>query len=409
MTMLSPDAWSIDARPCGRKRFDIGRGRLDTGIIGGSIKVGPEPNRIPAGGANEFQRLSASTLFVFAMCLTLGACREATRQDVEAKISFTQVPEWNTGDRDDEDVIEGNVDGARQGQQIVLYSKCGELWWLQPLLASPFTAILPGKAWRNEVHLGTEYAALLVDASYRPAAVLRQLPARGGGVAQVAVAHGQKKSSSFFIDFSGFKWRIRWKPSDRGGTSNPYNPGNVYTDGTGALHLQIVKRDQRWTCSEVKLTRSLGYGTYSFTVEDTSRLDPSLAFEMYTWDYSTDEQNNREFDINISRWADPDNKNAEFTLQPTFLPSNVSRFNAPAGKLTHTMIWEPGRIIMTTSRADAPAVAPVVSKRVFTSEVPAPGSESIRMAFFVYSHDKRGASGLQQRTEVVVDRFEFWP
>ena len=371
-------------------------------------KLGPARNRHLTDGAREFQLLSAATLLVSA-CLTLGACRQTTRHDVEAKISFTQVPEWNTGDRDDEDVIEGKVSGARQGQQMVLYTKCGQLWWLQPLLASPFTAILPDKAWRNEVHLGTEYAALLVDSSYHPAPVLRQLPGRGAAVAQVAVARGQEKSSSFFIDFSGFKWRVRWKPSDRGGTSNPYYPENVYTDRKGALHLQIVKRGQRWSCSEVKLTRSFGYGTYSFTVEDTSRLNPSVAFEMYTWDYSTDEQNNREFDINISQWGDPDNKNAEFTLQPTFLPSNVSRFVAPAGKLRHTMIWEPGRIIMSTSRADAPPGAPAVSKRVFTSEVPTPGSESIRMAFFVFWQGKHGVSGLRQRTEVVVDRFEFLP
>lgn len=352
---------------------------------------------------------SAGRLLLLAICLVLGGCHPATKQNIEAKISFTQVPEWNTGNQDEDDVIEGTVSGARQGQQMVLYSKCGGLWWLQPLLASPFTAILPDKAWRNEVHLGTDYAALLVDSSYRPAAVLRQLPGRGGAVVQVAVARGQAKSSSFFIDFSGFKWRVRFRPSDRGGTSNPYNPENVYTDRAGALHLQIVNRNQHWTCSEVKLTRSLGYGTYSFTVEDTSRLDPSLVFGIFTWDYSTDEQNNREFDINITRWGDPGNRNAEFTLQPTFLPSNVSRFAAPAGKLVHTIVWAPGKITMTTSRADAPARASPVSKHVFTSEVPTPGSESVRMAFYVYWQGKRPASGLKHRAEVVVDRFEFLP
>jgi hypothetical protein len=51
----------------------------------------------------------------------------------------------------------------------------------------------------------------------------------------------------------------------------------------------------------VNLTRSLGYGTYSFTVEDTSGLEPPVVFSMFTWDYSTDQENHREFDINISR------------------------------------------------------------------------------------------------------------
>jgi hypothetical protein len=361
------------------------------------------------GIRNECQLRSAAILLMFAICVALAGCHAGPKREVEAKISFTQVPQWNTGDRNEQDVIEGTVLGARPGQRIVLYSKCGGLWWLQPLLTSPFTAILPDKGWRNETHLGTEYAALLVDPLYHPAAVLRQLPERGGAVAQVAVTRGQEKSSSFFIDFSGFTWRVRWKPSDRGGTSNPYNPNNVYTDRAGALHLQIVNRDQRWTCSEVNLTRSLGYGTYSFTVEDTSRLDPAVVFGMFTWDYSTDQQNNREFDINISRWGDPDNKNAEYILQPSIVPSNISRFVVPAGKLKHTIIWEPGRVAMITSRVSASPGAPPVDSHVFTSEVPVPGSESVRMSFYVYWNPKRRSFGLQRRAEVVVDRFQYWP
>src|SRR5258708_39852607 len=148
-----------------------------------------------------------------------------------------------------------------------------------------------GPSLRNETHLGTEYAVLLVDPSFHPAAILSELPKRGQGIAAVAAARGQEKSSSFFVDFSGFTWRVRWKPSDRGGTSNPYRPENVYTDKVGALHLQIVKRDQGWTCSEVNLTRSLGYGTYSFTVEDISGLEPPVVFGMFTWEYATDREN----------------------------------------------------------------------------------------------------------------------
>jgi hypothetical protein len=379
---------------------------------------GPKPIRILAANdhpkfcqriRDECQQRSAAILLLFAMCVALAGCHPGTKRDVEAKISFTQVPQWNTGDRNEQDVIEGTTRGARQGQRIVLYSKCGGLWWLQPLLSFPFTAILPDKEWRNEMHLGTDYAALLVDPSYHPAAVLRRLPERGGAVAEVAVARGQEKSSSFFIDFSGFTWRVRWNPSDRGGTSNPYNPDNVYTDRTGALHLQIVNRDQRWTCSEVKLTRSLGYGTYSFTIEDTSSLEPAVVFSMFTWDYSTDQQNNREFDINISSGGDPDNKNGEFVLQPSIVPSNVSRFVAPAGKLKHTIIWEPGRVAMITSRASASPGAPSVSNHVFTSEVPTAGSEAVRMALYVYWNPKRRPSGLQHHAEVVVDRFQFLP
>jgi hypothetical protein len=360
------------------------------------------------GRANK-QGHSALLLFLTALAFALTGCHRATKPDIEAKISFTQVPQWSPGDVNEQDVLEGKVRGARQGQHIVVYSKTGKLWWLQPLLTSPLTPILPDGVWRNEAHLGTDYAALLVDPSYHPAAVLDELPNRGRGVEAVAASRGQEKSSSFFVDFSGFTWRVRWPPSDRGGTRNPYDPKNVYVDKDGALHLQIIKREEGWTCSEVNLTRSLGYGTYSFTVEDISNLEPAAVFEMFTWDHSTDEENHREFDINISRWGDPENKNAEFAVQPSFMPINMSRFAAPAGKLKHTIIWEPGRITMVTSRASGAAGASIVSRHSFTSEVPTAGSEAVRMAFYVYREPNGNSSGLHHRAEVVVDHFEFLP
>lgn len=334
-------------------------------------------------------------------------CHRGAQPKPHAKISFTQVPELSPGDHDQQDVIQGTVSGAQPGQRIVLYSKTGELWWLQPLLASPFTAVSANHVWGNETHLGTEYAALLVDPSYHPAACLRQMPDVGGFVSAVAVNRGQEKSSSFFTSFSGLTWRVRWKPSDRGGTPNSYRPENVYVDEAGALHLQVVKRDQQWTCSEVNLTRSLGYGTYSFTVEDSSKLEAPVVFGMFIWDYSTDQPSNREFDIEVSRWGEPDRQNAQFVLQPNYGVMNLSRFAAPAGKLKHTIVWEPGRLTMMTSRL-LPG-EPIVYKHTFTSGVPGPGSESVRMTLYVYWNGKGEPASLHHTAEVVVDRFQFLP
>jgi hypothetical protein len=354
------------------------------------------------------RQLSAVLLLAAAFSLLIG-CRAGAKQDVEPKISFTQLPQWSLGDENLQDVMEGTITGAREGQRIVIYSKSGGLWWVQPLATSPFTAILPDHAWRNELHLGTDYAVLLVDPSYDPSPVLADLPNRGQAVVAVAVAHGQEKSSSFFVNFSGFTWRVRRAPSDRGGTSNPYNPDNVYIDRSGALHLRIIKRDQQWTCSEVNLTRSLGYGTYSFTVEDTSRLEPPEVFGMFTWDYSTHQENYGEFDINVSRWSDAKAQNAEFVIQPAVVPANISRFVVPPGKLKYTIIWEPGRVTMLASRPPGGSAAAVISQHVFTSEVPAPGFESIRMTLYVYRDPNGKLPGLQDPAEVVVDHFDFLP
>ena len=139
------------------------------------VSPGSKPIRILAADGHpklcqairdERQMRSRATLRLFAICATLAGCHPGTKRDVEPRIAFTQVPQWSTGDRNEQDVIEGTVRGARKGQQIALYSKCGGSWRLQPLLASPFARILPNKNWGNEVHLGTEYAALLLDPSY---------------------------------------------------------------------------------------------------------------------------------------------------------------------------------------------------------------------------------------------------
>lgn len=363
--------------------------------------------RVRSGNGRHARGLGI-LLLACTLSFALAGC-EGARRNPEAKILFTQVPERNRGNQNKQDVMEGTVSGARQGQRLVIYSKSGGLWWLQPLLTSPFTPILPDGVWRNETHLGSDYAVLLVDPGYHPAAVLDRVPEPQKGIAAVAVSPGQERSLSYFADFSGFTWRVRKMPSDRGGTTNPYNPENVFVDQKGALHLRIIKRDQQWSCSEVNLTRSLGYGTYSITVEDISKLEPGAVFGIFTWDYSTDQENHGEFDINISQWGDPQDENAEFVLQPSLFPNNFSRFEAPAGKLKHTIVWEPGRITMITSHASGPRDTSVVSRHVFESEVPTPGVESLRMTFFAYRKPNEQSSRLHHPAEVVVDRFEYLP
>jgi hypothetical protein len=353
------------------------------------------------------QRFSA-ILKVTGLLLALTGCQKAAQPSLEPKILFTQVPQSDLGDQNLEDVIEGTVSGSHPGQNMVVYSKTAGLWWLQPRLNSPFTPILPGGVWRNEVHLATDYAALLVDSTYHPAPVLTELPKVGRGIETIAATPGPAQSSMFFVNFSGYQWRVRKVPSNRGGSSNPYDPKNVYVDQSGALHLQIVSRNDQWTCSEVNVTRSLGYGTYVFTVEDTSNLDPAASFTMFTWDHSSTQGNHGEWDVNIGRWGEAQSGNAQFAVQPAFLPLNMSRFKAPGGKLRHTIVWEEGRVTMTTTQLSGKETR-LISKHVFTDEVPKPVDESVRMALYVYSDPNHKLPAIDHYTEVIVDHFEFLP
>jgi hypothetical protein len=40
---------------------------------------------------------SAAILLLIMLCHSLSGCHQGTNRDVEAKISFTQVPQWNPG------------------------------------------------------------------------------------------------------------------------------------------------------------------------------------------------------------------------------------------------------------------------------------------------------------------------
>jgi hypothetical protein len=274
------------------------------------------------------------------------------------------------------------------------------------LHSNPFTAVQNSGKWTNATHLGTEYAAILVDPGFHPQPNYDALPARGGSIAAVAVVPGQAKPPSAIAAFSGYEWRLRDAPSNRGGVLSPYSPSNIWVDPDGAMHLRIAKKGTEWVCSEVSLTRSFGYGTYRFVVRDVSHLEPSEVFSIFTWDYAGGDQGNREVDIETSRWGDPNNNNARFVVQPYNVATNVSHFVAPQGKLTHTFRWEPGRISFRTVRGTGAAASDVVAEHEFTSGVPAPGIESIRMNHYVFRY---GSPVQSDESEVVVERFEYLP
>ncbi len=339
------------------------------------------------------------------ICMLVNGCHSRSGAS-SPFIEFTRIPPAAEGGPDKLDIIEGRVIGGVPGQQIVLYAKSGT-WWVQPLVSETFTKIQPNSKWINSIHLGTEYAAVLVEPGYHPPTTMSVLPTPGGGVVAVAIAKGAGPGSpvSKTLSFSGYEWRIRDTPSDRGGM-NLYDASNAWTDSDGALHLRIAKQAGHWTCAEVTLTRSFGYGTYSIVVQDTSHLESPVVFSMFTWDYAGSDQNHREMDIEVSRWGDPTSKNAQYVVQPFFIPENASRFMAPSGVLTHYFRWEPGLATFHTVRGAGSGSKPRVAEHVFTSGVPSPGIETLRMNLYVFGGAK---DSLKNGAEVVIEKFEYLP
>lgn len=263
-------------------------------------------------------------LLVAAICVPLGGCLSSQAHN-EPFIEISHVPPAGDGSPDNLQTIAGRVTGARPGERIVLFAHSG-VWWVQPFATQPFTEIRADSTWNSTTHPGSEYAALLVDARYHPPPTVKELPEKGGPVLALAtVGGGPPPSPPRTLQFSGYQWEIRETSSDAGGSRNFYDPGNAWTDKSGFMHLKIARQGDRWMSAEVKLSRSLGYGSYRFVVQDIDHLEPAAVFGLLTWD---DFGPAREMDIEISRWGEPEDKNAQYVIQPYVVPANSVRFTA---------------------------------------------------------------------------------
>jgi hypothetical protein len=328
----------------------------------------------------------------------------------EPAVEFTTIPPAAQGGRERVANIAGRVSGARPGQQIVVYARSGP-WWVQPWPDKPFIPVRTDSTWSTPTHLGFEYAALLVDPGFHPPPTMDTAPAPGGSVVAVETVKGVgtvQIAPTKPLKFSGYDWNVRTIAGDRGGLNNLYNPDNAWTDASGALHLLMKKRSGRWSCAEVELSKSFGYGTYIYVVRDVTHLEPAAVLSLNTFDDWGGDQHNRELDVEMSRWGDASNKNnAQFGVEPFYIPGNLAPFTVPAGTLTYIMHWESGRVRFKAVRGSSiRSGAPVVYEHVFTSGIPTPGQEKVELLFYVIASQK---FPLQNQNEVVLEKFQYLP
>lgn len=348
-------------------------------------------------------------LLAWSAMLLLQGCR-AQSPDVPPSIEFTKIPPAAQGGRERVDTIAGRVKGLRPGQHVVVYARSGP-WWVQPWPDRPLIPIQADSTWSTETHLGFEYAALLVDPGYQPPPTMDVLPNQGAAVVVITAVKGSGPialAPTKPLKFSGYDWKVRTISSDRGGINNLYDADNAWTDAQGAMHLQIKKKGDKWSCTEVVSERNFGYGTYVTVVRDVSRLEPSAILSFTTFDDWGGEQHYREMDTEFGRWGEPDRKsNAQFGIQPFYVPGNLDPFNAPAGALTNSMHWESGRASFETVRGESNHQgAPIVAQHVFTSGVPSPGKETFQFLFYVVASEKAPET---KDAEVVIKKFEYLP
>jgi hypothetical protein len=338
------------------------------------------------------------------VCLLASSC-DSPHAEVAPSIEFTELPPAGEGSPDILHPIAGRVRNAVLGQRIVLFARSG-MWWVQPFGDKPYTAIQRDFTWKNSTHPGTAYAALLVDKDYHPPLTINAVPREGGSIHAVALVEGPrlKPAPVKTLNFSGYEWQVRQDPNSPAYSRNLYSADNAWVDERGYLHLQIANGPTGWTSAELHLARSLGYGSYRFVVSDVSNLEPPVAFNIGTWDGSGI---NQEMNIEISRWGEATGKNAQYVVQPYYVAANVTRFLAPAGRLTFSFDWDPGRVSFRTVRGSGSGgKADLVAEHVFTSGVPSPGNEAVTLHLYEF-YNRRVR--LRHKAEVIIEKFEYLP
>jgi hypothetical protein len=203
------------------------------------------------------------------------------------------------------------------------------------------------------------------------------------------------------LTFAGYQWTVKNSTSPIGPGPNLFDAAGPFVDSSGALHLQIVKTAAGWESSEVVLNRTLGYGTYRWTVDGPlSTLDPNVVLALFTYDNSTTSPTNREIDFEASRFATPgDVFNAQYVVQPYETPFNLQRITLPNTNVhTITMTWLPGKV---TFSADS---LPLWTNS--SSSVPTSSTEQVHMSLWLY----RGVPPSNAKpVSVEVTNFQFTP
>lgn len=216
------------------------------------------------------------------------------------------------------------------------------------------------------------------------------------------------------IQFSGYAWEVK-------GSETPVGPGpnyfsdraqDVWVDRDNRLHMTITYRDGKWYSTEISSVQAFGNGTFSFTLASrVDQLDENVVLGMFTWDETAQPENYREMDIELSRWGNPTEANAQFVVQPGQRDGNRRRFYLQLqGPLsTHRFVWSASAIRFSCfdGRISTHDPGSPIQAWTYTGPgVPSAGPVHARINLWLY-RGKPPADG--QSVQVVVQAFQFIP
>ena len=118
-------------------------------------------------GHVRFCRLLVSALLI--ALVGWGPAAPASGDSATPTIRVTEVPPAGGGPHRMA-AISGTVKNADPSKhRLVIFART-DRWYVQPFTSAPFTNIRADGSWTSNIHLGEEYAVLLVAGGYEPPA-----------------------------------------------------------------------------------------------------------------------------------------------------------------------------------------------------------------------------------------------
>lgn len=296
--------------------------------------------------------------------------------------------------------------------KVVIYA-LKNMFYVQPSVADPFTNIGSNGAWSNTTHPWEGLVVLLVDPTrFTPPATLITQPALEPGVLAYTT---YPETGPISLQLSGRTFGIKVTgsdtPADRFDPGPNYfsnDPKVVYLAADG-LHLKTALIDGTWRCSEVYLTKSLGYGTYTVQVNSAlDRLDRNtVAAPLFIYD-----KPGAEFDFEFSGVGGlvESPNTAQFVTQPYNVPGNIVRYLQPSvAQFTLQADWRADHITFKswTGWSAVPGPGDVIYEWTYNGpSIPNPGTERVHFSNWLLGGAKP-INGVGD--ELVIHAFEFVP
>jgi uncharacterized protein (TIGR03437 family) len=209
------------------------------------------------------------------------------------------------------------------------------------------------------------------------------------------------------LAFGGLTWFIKTAPVQVSPGPQFFTPQNAFVDAQGQLHLKITQCADSWCAAEIFTTQTVGYGAYSFTINSTlNNLDPNVTLGLFPWDAQAGDINNREWDIEFSRWGNAGaSANAQYVVQPYQGPNNIFKFlMSPSSVSSHTVNWLPGQVQFKSSSASG-----IISQWTYPGSplpAPTPGDGRLHMNFYINSGS---APAVPINQEIIISGFQYTP